>query len=39
MWRPINSCASFCQGMSRYSLRIIFIRSSHSFHACAETFS
>ena len=33
MWRPINSCASFCHGISRYSFRIIFCRSSHSFQA------
>ena len=35
----ISSWPSFCQGISRYSLRIIFWRSSQSFHACAETFS
>src|SRR5712691_2377672 len=34
-----RSCASFCHGISRYSLRIIFIRSSQSFHASFETFS
>jgi hypothetical protein len=34
-----SSCASFCHGIRRYSLRIIFMRSSQSFHASAETFS
>src|SRR3954464_9547103 len=34
-----RSCASFCHGMSRYSLRIIFMRSSQSFHASTDTFS
>src|SRR6185503_12202903 len=34
-----RSCASFCHGIRRYSLRIIFMRSSHSFQAWAETFS
>src|SRR3954471_18087284 len=34
-----RSCASFCQGIRRYSLRIIFMRSSHSFHASLETLS
>src|SRR6185436_12287062 len=34
-----RSCASFCQGMSRYSLRIIFMRSSQSFHASLDTCS
>ena len=33
MWRAMSSCASFCQGINRYSFRIIFIRSSQSFHA------
>src|SRR5688572_7143337 len=33
----INCWASFCHGIRRYSLRIIFIRSSHIFHACPET--
>src|SRR5665213_2241141 len=31
-----RSWASFCQGMSRYSFRIIFIRSSQSFQASVE---
>src|SRR5258707_5056571 len=34
-----SSCASFCHGMRRYSLRIIFIRSSQSFQASAEILS
>src|SRR4051794_12328228 len=34
-----SCCASFCQGIRRYSLRIIFMRSSHSFHASLETLS
>ncbi len=34
-----RSWASFCHGISRYSLRIIFIRSSQSFHASSETCS
>ena len=34
-----QACASFCQGIRRYSLRIIFIRSSQSFQAWAETCS
>src|SRR3954471_4285881 len=34
-----RSWASFCQGIRRYSLRIIFIRSSHSFQASLETLS
>ena len=34
-----SSWASFCQGIRRYSLRIIFIRSSHSFQASAEMLS
>src|SRR5476651_538427 len=34
-----RSCASFCHGISRYSLRIIFMRSSQSFHASFETLS
>src|SRR3954471_23308827 len=34
-----RSCASFCHGIRRYSLRIIFMRSSHSFHASLETLS
>src|SRR5712671_1284151 len=34
-----RSWASFCQGMSRYSLRIIFIRSSQSFQASFDTLS
>src|SRR3954469_8280418 len=34
-----RSCASFCQGIRRYSLRIIFIRSSHNFHASFDTLS
>jgi hypothetical protein len=37
--RAIRSWASFCQGIRRYSLRIIFIRSSQSFHASIEMFS
>jgi cytochrome c-type biogenesis protein CcmH len=32
-----SSCASFCHGIRRYSLRIIFIRSSHIFQASSET--
>ena len=34
-----ESCASFCHGIRRYSLRIIFMRSSQSFHASTETLS
>src|SRR5437870_4265953 len=34
-----SSCASFCHGMRRYSLRIIFMRSSQSFQASAEMLS
>src|SRR5260221_8004696 len=34
-----RSCASFCQGIRRYSFRIIFIRSSQSFHASLDTWS
>src|SRR2546423_4146987 len=34
-----RSWASFCQGIKRYSLRIIFIRSSQSFHASFDTLS
>ena len=37
--RAIMSCASFCQGIRRYSFRIIRIRSSQSFHARADTCS
>src|SRR5262245_9079591 len=33
MCLAIRSCASRCHGMSRYSLRIIFMRSSHIFQA------
>ena len=32
----ISSCASFCHGIRRYSLRIIFMRSSQSFQACGR---
>ena len=35
----MSSCASFCHGIRRYSLRIIFMRSSQSFQAWTETFS
>src|ERR1700704_2753662 len=34
-----RSWASFCHGMRRYSLRIIFMRSSQSFQASFETLS
>src|SRR5580765_3617690 len=34
-----RSWASFCQGIRRYSLRIIFMRSSHSFQASLDTLS
>src|SRR3954467_608976 len=34
-----RSCASFCHGIRRYSFRIIFIRSSQSFHASFDTLS
>src|SRR3954454_17396239 len=34
-----RSCASFCQGIRRYSFRIIFMRSSQSFQASLETLS
>src|SRR5436190_22855213 len=34
-----SSCASFCHGIRRYSLRIIFMRSSQSFQPSAEMFS
>ena len=37
--RAISSWASFCQGIRRYSFRIIFWRSSQSFQAWTETFS
>src|SRR5476649_1016292 len=34
-----RSWASFCHGISRYSFRIIFMRSSQSFHASFDTLS
>src|SRR5688572_19230990 len=39
MCLAMRSCASFCHGINRYSFRIIFMRSSQSFQAWAETFS